>query len=239
MATTPSHATNLITSEEQSANLDIMKEHQANNETSASYKSSQEAVVVLPAKVAPLSGPYGLTVDFAGHLPSSILSPQAQGFYYRGYENPTGEWDEYSSYVNVEALDITSHVGFNENASLVYQTGYGYNPQMPYGPYSPAASPLPSEGQLYSPQQFPFYQQVVPPSMQYISSPIQPDLTSLVGVDHQSDNIGPRPSYHPHPIGPFNGSQPSLGFDGGIWSDWSKPSDLHRHSSLISPAPLC
>ncbi|CAH8381537.1 unnamed protein product [Eruca vesicaria subsp. sativa] len=157
-----------------------MKEQsvQANNETSASFKSSHEsAVVVQPAKVAPLSGPYGLA----------------------GSENPTGEWDEYSSFVNVEALDITSPVGFNENASLLYQTGYGYNPQMPYGPYSPAASPLPSEGQLYSPY---YHQQVVPPSIQYISSPTQPDLTSLVGVDQQGNNIGPRPSYHPHPIGP-------------------------------------
>lgn len=27
-----------------------------------------------------------------------------------GYENPTGEWDDYSSYVNVEGLDITSPV---------------------------------------------------------------------------------------------------------------------------------
>ncbi|KAL0900257.1 hypothetical protein Bca101_084218 [Brassica carinata] len=246
MATTPSHATDLITSEEQPANLDIMKEQPvpANNEP-----SQESAVVVHPAKVAPLSGPYGVTGDLAGHLPSSILSPQAQGFYYRGYENPTGEWDEYSSYVNVEGLDITSPVGFNENASLVYQTGYGYNPQMPYGPYSPAASPLPSEGQLYSPQQFPFsgaspyYQQVVPPSMQYISSPTQPELTSLVGVDQQGDSMGPRPSYHPHPIGPFNGNQPNLGFpewqqgfDGGIWSDWSKSSDMHRHSSTVSPA---
>ncbi|CAH8384865.1 unnamed protein product [Eruca vesicaria subsp. sativa] len=239
--TTPSHATDLITSEEQPANLDIMKEQPvtANNEP-----SQESAVVVHPAKVAPLSGPYGLTGDLAGHLPNSILSPQAQGFYYRGYENPTGEWDEYSSYVNVEGLDIPSPVGFNENASLVYQTGYGYNPQMPYGPYSPAASPLPSEGQLYSPQQFPYYQQVVPPSMQYISSPTQPDLTSLVGVDQQGDNnMGPRPSYHPHPIGPFNGNQPNLGFpewqqgfDGGIWSDWSKNSDMHRQSSLVSPA---
>lgn len=27
-----------------------------------------------------------------------------------GYETPTGEWDEYSSYVNVEGLDINSPV---------------------------------------------------------------------------------------------------------------------------------
>ncbi|XP_018491540.1 YTH domain-containing protein ECT3 isoform X2 [Raphanus sativus] len=224
--------------EEQPANLDIMKEQPVPGNNEPSQESA--SVVVHPAKVAPLSGPYGLTGDLAGHLPSSILSPQAQGFYYRGYENPTGEWDEYSSYVNVEGLDITSPVGFNENASLVYQTGYGYNPQMPYGPYSPAASPLPSEGQLYSPQQFPFsgaspyyhhHQQVVH----------QPELTSLVGVvDQQGDNMGPRPSYHPHPIGPFNGNQPNLGwqqgFDGGIWSDWSKSSDMLRYSSTVSPA---
>lgn len=110
---------------------------------------------------------------------------------------------------------------------------------MPYGPYSPAASPLPSEGQLYSPQQFPFsgaspyyhhHQQVVH----------QPELTSLVGVDQQGDSMGPRPSYHPHPIGPFNGNQPNLGwqqgFDGGIWSDWSKSSDMLRYSTTVSPA---
>ena len=66
--------------------LSFMQSVAANNETSASFnKSSQEpAVVVHPAKVAPLSAPYGLSGDFAGHLPSSILSPQAQGFYYRG-----------------------------------------------------------------------------------------------------------------------------------------------------------
>jgi hypothetical protein len=77
-----------MNTEEQPASLDIMKEQTvpANNETSASFKSSQEApVVVHPAKVAPLTGPYGLAGDFAGHLPSSILSPQAQGFYYRGW----------------------------------------------------------------------------------------------------------------------------------------------------------
>lgn len=52
----------------------------------ANNESSQEsAVVVHPAKVAPLSGPYGITGDLAGHLPSSILSPQAQGFYYTGW----------------------------------------------------------------------------------------------------------------------------------------------------------
>ncbi|KAG4983156.1 hypothetical protein JHK87_027905 [Glycine soja] len=56
---------------------------------------------------------------------------------------------------------------------------YGFNPQVPYGPYSPVTTPLPSVGvdtQLYSPQQFPYtgppyYHQVVPPSLPYLNSP--------------------------------------------------------------------
>lgn len=135
---------------------------------------------------------------------------------------------------------------------------------MPYGPYSPVTTPLPSVGgdaQLYSHQQFPFsgqpyYQQLVPPSMPYITSPTpvsQPDVTSLMGVDQQGDNMlfGPRPNYPP-PVGSFGrGSFPGnpgtigfpdlqQGFDGlrsgGLWSDWSKPSDRQRPLTPISPA---
>lgn len=135
---------------------------------------------------------------------------------------------------------------------------------MPYGPYSPVSTPLPSVGgdaQLYSPHQFPFsgppyYQQLVPPSMPYLSSPSsvsQPELTTLVNVDQQGENMlfGPRPSY-PTPLGSFGrGSLPgnpgTLGFNdlpqgfdgfrsGGLWSDWSRPSDRQRSLAPISPA---
>ena len=135
---------------------------------------------------------------------------------------------------------------------------------MPYGPYSPVTTPLPSVGgdaQLYSPQQFPFsgppyYQQLVPPSMPYITSPTpasQPELTTLVNVDQQGDNMffGPRPCY-PTPLGSFGrgnfpGNPGTLGFNdlqqnfdglrsGGLWSDWSKPSDRQRSLTPISPA---
>eukprot|EP01018_Ginkgo_biloba_P026777 Gb_38284 [translate_table: standard] len=64
---------------------------------------------------------------------------------------------------------------------------------MPYGPYSPAGTPLPTiraDGQLFGTQQYPypapFYQQPVPPGVQYISSPTplsQGELSSSVGVD--------------------------------------------------------
>lgn len=135
---------------------------------------------------------------------------------------------------------------------------------MPYGPYSPVTTPMPSVGggdsQLYSPQQFsysgpPYYQQLGPPNMPYISSPTvsQPELTNILPVDQQGDNMlfGPRPGYpgvgsfgrgsyppSPGPIG-FHDLQP--GFDGlrssgGIWSDWSKSSERPRSLTPFSPA---
>lgn len=139
---------------------------------------------------------------------------------------------------------------------------------MPYGPYSPVTPPLPSVGgdaQLYSPQQFsytgpPYYHQLLPPSVPYLTSPApvsQPDLTNLVSVDQQGDSMlfGPRPN---HSIGSFSrGSFPGAsssfayhdgqqGFDGarssGIWSDSSKSSErlgpLMPLSPAVSPQPV-
>lgn len=153
---------------------------------------------------------------------------------------------------------------YNENPSLVFHAGYSYNPQMPYGPYSPVTTPLPSVGgdaQLYSPQQFPFsgppyYQQLVPPSMPFITSPTpvsQPELNSLVSVDQQGEGMlfGPRPGYPP-PLGSFGrgnfpGNPGTLGFhdlqqgfdgfrSGGLWSDWPKSTDRQRSLPPLSPA---
>ncbi|GMP35207.1 hypothetical protein CsSME_00007748 [Camellia sinensis var. sinensis] len=135
---------------------------------------------------------------------------------------------------------------------------------MPYGPYSPVTTPLPSVGrdaQLYSPQQYPFsgppyYQHLVPPSMQYITPPTpvsQPVLNSVVSIDQQVDGmlLGPRPSY-PSPVtsfgrGNFSGNPGGFGFHdlqqgfdafrtSGLWSDWSKPSDRQRALTPFSPA---
>ena len=137
---------------------------------------------------------------------------------------------------------------------------------MPYGPYSPVTTPLPSVGgdaQLYSPQQFPFsgppYYQHLGPNMSYITSPTpvsQPEFNALVNIDQQGDNMlfGPRPSYPP-PVGSIGrGSFPGnhgfydqqQGFDGlrsgGLWSDWSKPSYRNRpltpFSPPVSPQPI-
>lgn len=151
---------------------------------------------------------------------------------------------------------------YNDNGSIVFHPGFGYGPQMPYGPYSPVTTPLPSVGgdsQLYSSQQFPFsgpyYQQLGPPSTPYITSPTpisQPEL-SIPSVDQQGDHMlfGPRPSYPPI-LGSFGGGNISgnlgtlgfhdlqQGFDGlrsgGLWSDWSNSSDRHRPLTPLSPA---
>ncbi|KAL6996071.1 hypothetical protein U1Q18_006207 [Sarracenia purpurea var. burkii] len=149
------------------------------------------------------------------------------------FQTVAGEWDEYPSSINTEQLGIGSPGIYNENPSLVLHTGYGYSPQMPYGPYSPVTTPLPPVGrdaQLYSPQQYPFsgspyYQQLVPPSMQYIAPPTpvsQPELNTVLSIDQHVDGMifGSRPSY-PSPGASF---------------DWSKPSDRQRALTSFSPA---
>ncbi|KAH7550557.1 hypothetical protein JRO89_XS13G0217500 [Xanthoceras sorbifolium] len=252
--------------EEQPADADNMKEQvvplSAKNESTVSPNSSQGAATIGHTRdAAAQPGSFGSGGDRSVYS-SNIYAPQAQAFYYRGYDNVTGEWDEYSPYVNAEGLELGSPGIYNDNPSLVFHTGYGYSPQMPYGPYSPVTSPsVGGEAHLYSPQQFPFsgqpyYQQMVPPSMPYITSPTpvsQPEVTTLLSADQQNDSMlfGPRPGYPP-PLGSFGrGSVPGnpgtvgfhdmqQGFDGlrsgGLWSDWSKPSDRQRSLTQISPA---
>ncbi|XP_057453968.1 YTH domain-containing protein ECT4 isoform X2 [Lotus japonicus] len=193
----------------------------------------------------------------------NVYAPQAQAFYYRGFDNGNGEWDEYPSYVNSGGVELGSPGVYNENQSLVFHSGYGFNPQLPYGPYSPVTTPLPSVGgdaQLYSHQQFPFtgppyYHQLVPPSLPYLNSPTpvsQPELTNLVGIDQQVDSMffGPRAGYpsvgsfgrgnFPVAPGSFNFHESQQGFDGsrsgGIWSDCSKPSERQRSLMPLSPS---
>ncbi|XP_043713636.1 YTH domain-containing protein ECT4-like isoform X2 [Telopea speciosissima] len=261
---------NILSGEEKPADPDNLKDQ------SHSTKDEQQMVPANPSQDA---APTGALRDATGQSASvgaagdrstgyqpNIYAPQAHTFYYGGYDNRFGEWDEYPHYVNAEGLEIRSSGVYSESPSLVFHTGFGCNPQMPYGPYSPVTTPLPSargDGQLYSPQQFPFagqpyYQQPVPPSMPYISSPTpvsQAELTMPVSIDQQGDGMlfGPRPGYPP-PFSSFgignnfdgNSGRGSFydlrqgyeGFGSGApWSDWSKPMDGQRSlSPLSSPA---
>lgn len=259
--------------DEKSAEPDNMKEqpHSAKNERPAAPSSQDAAAIGHSRDTSVQSVTFGSGGDRTVY-PPHVYAPQAQTFYYRGYDNTTGEWDEYSQYVNAEGLEIGSPGIYNENPSLMFHTGYGYSPQMPYGPYSPVTTPLPSVGggdtQLYSSQQFPFsgqpyYQQLVSPTMPYITSPSsvsQPELNSYGSTDRQGGDgmlFGPRPGYSPSSgsfgRGNFPGNSGTLGFhdlsqgfdgfrSGGLWSDWSKPSDRQRsltpYSPAVSPQPI-
>ncbi|KAJ6713525.1 YTH YT521-B HOMOLOGY DOMAIN-CONTAINING [Salix purpurea] len=70
--------------------------------------------------------------------PTVCYLPNGYPSYYYGGYNGTGEWDDYSKYLNTEGVDMTSG-----NGSAMYPHGYWYGP---YGPYSPAASPVPTMG---------------------------------------------------------------------------------------------
>lgn len=151
---------------------------------------------------------------------------------------------------------------YNENPSLVFHPGYAYNPQMPYGPFSPVTTPVPSvrgDGPLYSPQQFPFsapyYQQPGPPNVPYITSPLpvsHPELP-VAGIDPQGVHSCSSFLFHGSVfkvnVWIFSKliSNSDLGFDvfgsGGPWSEWSKFSEGPRSltpgpSPVASPQPV-
>lgn len=86
----------------------------------------------------------------------------------------------------------------------MFHSGYGFNPEMPYGQYSPIATPLPSimvEGQLYSPQQIPFspsyYPQHGPPNVPS-ALPVSP--SEMMTSESSGDNLlfGPSSGYFVH-----------------------------------------
>ncbi|KAM1995080.1 hypothetical protein ACFX15_028175 [Malus domestica] len=120
------------------------------------------------------------------YLPNGYPST---AYYYGGYDGTGNEWDDYSRYVNPEGVEMTSGV-YGDNGSLLYHHGYGY---APYGPYSPAGSPVPTmgnDGQLYGPQQYqypPYFQPLTPTSGPYTPSPAAPqtDVSTSAAADQK------------------------------------------------------
>jgi hypothetical protein len=104
------------------------------------------------------------------YLPGSYPSTP---YYYGGYGGTGNEWEEYSRYLNPEGVEMPSAL-YGDNGSFMYN-GYGYTP---YGPYSPASSPVPTmghDGQLYGTQQYqyptPYLQPLTPNSAPYNPTP--------------------------------------------------------------------
>ncbi|XP_058068592.1 YTH domain-containing protein ECT4-like isoform X2 [Magnolia sinica] len=217
-----------LDAEEKTAEAETFKEQpiSTKGEKMVYPNISHDSTTMGPSRdTAGHQGSLGTGGDRSAVYPSNVYAPQAQtqSFYYGGYDN-AGEWDEYSRYVNAEGVEIGSPGIYNESPSLMFHPGYGYSPQVPYGPYSPVTTPLPnmrSDGPLYSPQQFPhtgpYYQQPLSPGMPYITSPIpmsQAELSIPTGIEQQgvfltdSPNsngvlFGPRPGY-PLPYGSFS-----------------------------------
>ncbi|KAL6976962.1 hypothetical protein U1Q18_025750 [Sarracenia purpurea var. burkii] len=83
----------------------------------------------------------------------------------KGYDGNSNDWDDYLTYVNPDGVEMPPGV-YRDNSSLMYHHGYGY---APYGPYSPAGSPVPTmghNGQLFGAQHYqyptPFFQTLTP-----------------------------------------------------------------------------
>jgi len=81
---------------------------------------------------------------------------------------------------------------YGDNGSLVYHHGYGY---APYGPYSPAGSPVPTmgnDGQLYGPQHYqypPYFQPLTPTSAPFTPTPAvlpQGEVSTSVAADQKT-----------------------------------------------------
>jgi len=117
------------------------------------------------------------------YYPNGYPSP---AYYYSGVD--ANEWEDYTKYVNPDGVEVTSGA-YGDNASLMYHNGYGY---ATYGPYSPAASPVPTlgqDGQLYGAQHYqyptPYFQSMTPTNAQYPT----PDATmkGVIAVTKATD----------------------------------------------------
>ncbi|KAL8492684.1 hypothetical protein ACS0TY_024032 [Phlomoides rotata] len=163
--------------------------------------------------------------------PFNAYTPQEQGYYFGGYENGSGNWDEHANYVNANNLHVIPPGMYNDNSSLFFPPGYGFDSQMAYGQFSPLASPLSPimiDGQLFSPHQMPvtpsYYPPAVSPGPQHVTSGLQASQTELIQSGNSSqenliDNafFGPGSGYY-LPFGSFSGGDISGSSGHGLYN---------------------
>lgn len=117
---------------------------------------------------------------------------------------------------------------YGDNGSLMYHHGYGY---APYGPYSPAGSPVPTlgnDGQLYGPQhyQYPFFQPLTPTNGPFTHSPAasQTDVSVSVAADQK-----------PLPVDATNGNSNGVTNGGSVkGNNASAPLKPNYQNSFVS-----
>jgi hypothetical protein len=171
----------------------------------------------------------------------NVYAPQPQALYSGGYMNPSGQWEEYPHYVNMEGLHSVSPGIYNDNQSLMLSPGYANNPQMMYGAYSPVSTV--GDGQQYLPMHFPFsnsyYQPPASPSMGYSNSVtgisqgdpmLQPEYFLPDGLLYS-----PTPGYH-QPFSSFDRAPTQPNNAPGLFGQGNMPlaAGMH-HGSAYGP----
>ncbi|KAI7726245.1 hypothetical protein M8C21_008589 [Ambrosia artemisiifolia] len=168
------------------------------------------------------------------YFPSAYASP---AYYYGGYDGAT---NDYSRFLNPDGVDMSQGV-YGENGSLMYP-GYGY---APYGPYSPAGSPVPTtshDGQLYGTQHYqypsPYFQPMTqtnaPPKGDFTRSAAagQPSFTvdTAASVKGNTGAASVRPVANQNPVINSNGS-----YGSGSQNGFQDP--IYRFDGVHSPIP--
>ncbi|KAG8373903.1 hypothetical protein BUALT_Bualt11G0073600 [Buddleja alternifolia] len=181
--------------------------------------------------------------------PFNSFTPQEQGYYYGGYNNGNVNWDEHSNYVNANNLHVIPPGMYNDNSSLFFPPGYGYDSQMAYGQFSPLASPLSPimfDGQLFSPHQMPvtpsYYPPPVSPGLPHVTSAHSASQNELLppGSSSQENPIdnaffGPGSGYY-LPFGSFGGGDLSGSSGHGLYKfpgEFGSSEPLPSHSSSL------
>ncbi|KAG9140854.1 hypothetical protein Leryth_010392 [Lithospermum erythrorhizon] len=153
------------------------------------------------------------TSETSGSLPSTYpyntYTTQEQSFYYGGYDNISGNWDQQTNYASANNLHVVppvslifKHAMYNDNSSLFFPPGHGYDAQMGYGQYSPIPSPISPiviDGQLFSPHQFPmspsYYPQAISPGLPHVSSGLPASQTELMAPGNNSQELADNMHY--------------------------------------------
>lgn len=188
-----------------------------------------------------------------------VKTKQAKGFFIFFWFLALLESIYYSPDVSFCFLLTQQQTMYNDNQSLPFHSGYGFDTQMAYGQFSPLPSPLSPimlDGQLYSPQQFqvsPYFTQPVSPSLPHVTSAHSISQTDIMmpgnnsGQEGLNDSVllGPGSGYYVH-YGSFDGGNSSgnssLGFynfqgefgSGEQFSNRSNSSDMGSYFSPLT-----
>lgn len=138
---------------------------------------------------------------------------------------------------------------YNDNSSLFFPPGYGFDSQMAYGQFSPLASPLSPimiDGQLFSPHQMPvnppYYPPPASPGLPHATSSLSAPQNELMTSGNRSQEnlidsafFGPGSGYY-LPFGSYGGGDLSGNSGHGLYkfhSEFGSSEPLPSRSSSL------